>query len=212
MKLAMQIVDRPRSAQAVNENMPSFLYPLPIAIVAGSIALPILIHLINLMRHRRDPVGGDGVSARQPEAQQHMGDAQATAACCLLRIAAIAAAVLMVTQPIVQNKWRRLFGSGKLHHIVLLDDSFSMSDHWADTTAFDEAKKVIAATGQTMAPSSPAGRNSRSCGFRRPAEPSRGTQADLTGETSMPASFPKSSIKPCSGCRLRNWPSVRKRR
>ena len=32
--------------------MPSFLYPLPIAVVAGLIAAPVLIHLINLMRHR----------------------------------------------------------------------------------------------------------------------------------------------------------------
>ena len=96
-----------------------------------------------------NPVGGDGVSARQPAAQQHMGVAQATALAALADRghrrgnhdghAAVGA-----------KQMGALFGSGKLHHIVLLDDSFSMSDHWADTSAFDEAKQVILPIGQAM--------------------------------------------------------------
>ena len=37
----------------VQWNMPSFLYPLPIALSPDLIALPMLIHLINMMRHRQ---------------------------------------------------------------------------------------------------------------------------------------------------------------
>ena len=38
-------------------------------------------------------------------------------------------------------------GGTRTHHIVLLDDSFSMSDRWADTDAFSEAKKVVERIG-----------------------------------------------------------------
>src|SRR5215471_8516001 len=119
--------------------MPTFLYPLPIAIVAGLIALPILIHLINLMRHRRIQCAAmEFLIVSQKRNSTWVMLKQLLL--LLLRIAAIAAAVAMVTQPIVQSTLGGMFGSGKLHHIVLLDDSFSMSDAWSGTTAFDEAK------------------------------------------------------------------------
>ena len=56
---------------------------------------------------------------------------------------AAAAVVLLVAQPVLQNQWGSLLGGTRTHHIVLLDDSFSMSDRWADTDAFAEAKKVV---------------------------------------------------------------------
>ncbi len=107
--------------------MPSFLYPLPIAIVGGLIALPIAIHLINLMRHRKVQWAAmEFLLASQKRNRTWVMLKQLLL--LLLRVAAIAGAVLLVTQPIVQNKLGGLFGGSKLHHIVLLDDSFSMSD------------------------------------------------------------------------------------
>ena len=38
-------------------------------------------------------------------------------------------------------------GGTRTHHIMLLDDSFSMSDRWEDTDAFAEAKKVVERIG-----------------------------------------------------------------
>ncbi len=64
--------------------MPSFLHPalfwtlgLP---TLGVVAIPVLIHLINMMRHRRIAMGGDGVPAAEPEEEPHLGHAQATVA------------------------------------------------------------------------------------------------------------------------------------
>ncbi len=58
---------------------------------------------------------------------------------------AVAAVVLMVAQPQVRNRLGMVLGGNKTHHIVLVDDSFSMSEQWADTSAFDEAKKRVLA-------------------------------------------------------------------
>ena len=110
--------------------MPSFLYPLPIAIAAGLVALPILIHLINLMRHRKVHLAAmEFLLVSQKRNRTWVMLKQLLL--LLLRIAAIAAAVLMVTQPVVQSG---LFGGSRQHHIVLVDDSFSMSDQWSDTS------------------------------------------------------------------------------
>src|SRR5436853_7924598 len=103
--------------------MPTFLYPLPIAIIAGLIGLPILIHLINLMRHRKiEWAAMEFLLVSQKRNRTWVMLKQLLL--LLLRIAAIAAAVLMVSQPILQSG---LFGGSRQHHIVLLDDSFSMS-------------------------------------------------------------------------------------
>jgi Aerotolerance regulator N-terminal len=169
--------------------MPSFLYPLPLAIVAGLIALPVIIHLINLMRHRRIEWAAMEfllVSQRRNSTWVLLKQLLLL----LVRIAAIAAAVMMVAQPLLQNKWGALFGSGKLHHIVLLDDSFSMSDHWADTSAFDEAKQVILRMGKQWAEQA----SRQECTLLRYSQAtkqSRGTQFDLTSETIDAGEFPK---------------------
>ncbi|HEY2881838.1 MAG TPA: BatA domain-containing protein, partial [Pirellulales bacterium] len=161
--------------------MPSFLYPLPIALVAGLIALPIAIHLINLMRHRRiEWAAMEFLLVSQKRNRTWVMLKQLLL--LLLRVAAIAAAVTMVAQPILQNKLGVLFGGSKLHHIVLLDDSFSMSDRWADTTAFDEAKKVILRLGQQAA-QQPARQEFTLLRFSQAAHPAHGTQTDLANET-----------------------------
>ncbi len=169
--------------------MPSFLYPLPLAIVAGLIALPVIIHLINLMRHRRIEWAAMEfllVSQRRNSTWVLLKQLLLL----LVRIAAIAAAVMMVAQPLLQNKWGALFGSGKLHHIVLLDDSFSMSDHWADTSAFDEAKQVILRMGKQWA-EQPSRQECTLLRYSQATKQSRGTQFDLTSETIDAGEFPK---------------------
>ncbi len=158
--------------------MPSFLYPLPIAIAAGLVALPILIHLINLMRHRKVHWAAmEFLLVSQKRNRTWVMLKQLLL--LLLRIVAIAAAVLMVTQPLVQSG---LFGGNRQHHIVLLDDSFSMSDHWSDTTAFDEAKKFIARLGK-QASEQPSRQEFTLLRFSQASHPSKGTQGDLMSET-----------------------------
>jgi len=61
------------------------------------------------------------------------------------RMAAIAVLVLMLSHLIVRNEWFRLLGSGTTHHILLVDDSYSISDRWGNTTGLGEAKRAVQA-------------------------------------------------------------------
>ena len=108
----------------------------------GVVALPVLIHLINMMRHRRvEWAAMEFLLVSQKKHRTWIILKQLLL--LLLRMAAVAAVVLMIAQPRLQSQWGNWFGSERIHHIVLLDDSFSMSDRWADTDAFTEAKKVV---------------------------------------------------------------------
>jgi Mg-chelatase subunit ChlD len=110
----------------------------------------VLIHLINLLRHRRvDWAAMEFLLASQKKNRTWVILKQLLL--LLLRMAAVAALVLAVAQPHLQSELGNLFGSSKTHHIVLLDDSFSMSDRWGDTSAMDEAKKVIERIGDEAA-------------------------------------------------------------
>lgn len=163
--------------------MPSFLHPalfwtlgLP---TLGVVAIPVLIHLINMMRHRRlDWAAMEFLLVSQKKHRTWVILKQLLL--LLLRMLAVAAVVLMVAQPRLRNQLS-LLGGTRTHHIVLLDDSFSMSDRWGDTNAFAEAKKVIGHIGSTAA------RQDRlqSCTllrFSRVGRSQRPTEPDLTKE------------------------------
>lgn len=129
--------------------MPTFVHPLllwglPI------VALPVLIHLINMMRHRRvEWAAMEFLLASQKKHRTWILFKQILL--LLLRMAAIAAIVLLVAQPLLRHQWGSLLGGTKTHHVILLDDSFSMSDHWDDTSAFEEAKRIIDRIGAETA-------------------------------------------------------------
>ena len=106
------------------------------------LAAPILIHLINLMRQRRvDWAAMEFLLASRKKNSTWIRLKELFL--LLLRLAVVAAVVLILAQPLVNKQWGRLFGKIKTHQIVLLDDSFSMSDRWANTNAFDEAKHLV---------------------------------------------------------------------
>ncbi len=108
----------------------------------GVVALPVLIHLINMMRHRRlQWAAMEFLLVSQKKHRTWVILKQLLL--LLLRMAAVAAIVLMVAQPQLHSQVADLLGGTRTHHIVLLDDSFSMSDRWADTDAFSQAKKVV---------------------------------------------------------------------
>ena len=129
--------------------MPTFVHPLllwglPIIALAG--VDPLDQHDAASARG----VGGDGVPAGQPEKAPHLDHPQA------ISFAADANGgdcgdCFLVAQPLLRHQWGSLLGGTKTHHVILLDDSFSMSDHWDDTTAFAEAKQVIERIGAEAA-------------------------------------------------------------
>lgn len=120
----------------------SFLFPTLLTIGLPLIAVPLLIHLINLRRQQRIKwaamqflLESQRRNRRWVMLKQLLLLAMRMAAICLL--------VLMLSQLVLRNEWMSLLGRGTTHHLVLLDDSYSMSDRWNNTTAFDEAKRAV---------------------------------------------------------------------
>ena len=121
--------------------MPTFLYP---SLLWGLliVAVPVLIHLINMMRHRRVRWAAmDFLLASQKKNRTWVLLKQLLL--LLLRMGIVAAVVAAVAQPLLRGDLAGLLTQEKTHHIVLLDDSFSMSDRWADTSAMQRAKNVV---------------------------------------------------------------------
>lgn len=115
---------------------------------------PVLIHLINMLRHRRVRWAAmEFLLFSQKKHRTWILLKQLLL--LLLRMGAVAAVVVMLAQPRLGGLWGRLFGSSTTHHIVLLDDSFSMSDSWDHTSALEQAKGVIQQIAQAVAEQGP---------------------------------------------------------
>ncbi len=122
----------------------SFLFPTLLTIGLPLIGVPILIHLINLRRQQRI----------RWAAMQFLLESQRRNRRWIMlkqllllatRMAAIALLVLMLAHLMLRNEWLSLLGRGTTHHLVLLDDSYSMSDRWDDASAFGEGKRAVQA-------------------------------------------------------------------
>jgi hypothetical protein len=120
----------------------SFLFPSLLWIGVPLVAVPILIHLINLRRQQRVRWAAMQfllVSQKQNRRWILFKQLLLLAA----RMAAVAVLVLMLAHLMVRNEWLRLLGTGTTHHILLIDDSYSTSDRWENTSAFEEAKRAV---------------------------------------------------------------------
>ncbi len=120
----------------------SFLYTSLLTIGLPLLAAPLIIHLINLRRRRRiEWAAMQFLLESQKRNRKWIVLKQLLL--LLLRTAAIGLAVLMLAGPEIRSGWASLFGSGVTHHVILLDDSYSMADQWEETSAFEEAKRVV---------------------------------------------------------------------
>ncbi len=122
----------------------SFLFPTLVTIGLPLVGVPILIHLINLRRQQRI----------RWAAMQFLLESQRRNRRWIMlkqllllatRMAVIVLLVLMLAHLMLRNEWLSLLGRGTTHHLVLLDDSYSMSDRWDDVSAFGEAKRAVQA-------------------------------------------------------------------
>lgn len=106
------------------------------------VLVPLLIHLINMMRHRRVKWAAmEFLLASYKKHRKWIWLKQLLL--LLLRMAAVAAVVAIMAQWIPPDRWAKLFGGKVTHHYVLLDDSFSMGDRAGDETAFDRARAAL---------------------------------------------------------------------
>jgi uncharacterized membrane protein len=104
--------------------------------------VPLLIHLINMMRHRR--VQWAAMEFLQQSYKKHRKWVWLKQLLLLLaRMAVIAMIVAMLAHPKTREQWLAMFGQQTTHHFVLLDDSYSMSDRVAGASALDTARNVV---------------------------------------------------------------------
>jgi len=120
----------------------SFLFQSLLTIGLPLIGIPLLIHLINLRRHRRiEWAAMEFLLESQKRNRRWIVLKQFLL--LLMRTAAVALVVLMLAGPVVKSGWAALFGRGVTHHLILLDDSYSMADRWDETSALNEAKRAV---------------------------------------------------------------------
>jgi hypothetical protein len=145
------------------------------------VAAPVLIHLINMLRHQRvEWAAMEFLLLSQKKHRTWVIFKQLLL--LLLRMAAIALVVLALAQPLLPDRWGSFLNPQQTHHIVLLDDSYSMSENLGTQTAFAQAKNAVQRLGDAVVrPRAPQSftllRFSR-CGGRY-----GGTQPDFEKET-----------------------------
>jgi len=117
----------------------------------GLAALPVLIHLINMMRHRRVRWAAmDFLLASYKKHRNWIWLKQLLL--LLMRMAALVLLLFMLAGMSCRGDyWASLFGGQTTHHYVLLDDSYSMSDRTGGASAFDNANLAVARIGTAAA-------------------------------------------------------------
>jgi hypothetical protein len=114
------------------------------------VLVPLLIHLINMMRHRRVRWAAmDFLLQAYKKHRKWIWLKQLLL--LLMRMAAVALLVAMLAQWVTRGEWLNLFGGKATHHYVLLDDSFSMSDRAGGASAFESALGAIQRIGSQAA-------------------------------------------------------------
>lgn len=122
-------------------------------LIAGAFAIPILIHLINLVRHKTVPWAAmEFLLNSHKRNRNYIWLKQLLL--LMARIAMLLLALLLLGQVgCHEDRISRLLGGRSTHHYVILDDSFSMAhrsgkDNQNDPTAFDRAKSTLSLIAQ----------------------------------------------------------------
>lgn len=129
--------------------MPSFGFPPLLWWGLPLVAAPLVIHLINLLRHRR--VEWAAMEFLLASRKKYRTRAMLRQILLLaVRTLAIAGLVFALAQPRWRSSWGGLFGGGG-RHLVLLDDSYSMGDLSSGEgraaagreSAYDRGRRVV---------------------------------------------------------------------
>lgn len=117
-----------------------FVYPA-LAWAFALISLPVLIHLINMMRHRRVKWAAMDFLLQSHRRMKHWVMLRQLLL-LLTRMAAIALIVAMLAGLITTQSWSNMLGDRVVHHLILLDDTFSMRERLGGDTAFESARQT----------------------------------------------------------------------
>ena len=112
-------------------------------LIAGLVALPILIHLINLVRHKTiDWAAMEFLLKSHRKNRNWVWLKQMLL--LLSRIAILLLGLFLLSQVGCENdRIAALLGGRATHHYVLVDDSFSMSDRDNQGSAMDRARSTV---------------------------------------------------------------------
>lgn len=128
-----------------------FLYP---ALTLGFlfVGVPLLVHLINMLRHRRQRWAAmDFLLASYRKQKNWIFLKQLLL--LLSRLAIAATLVAMLAGWISGGKWIDLVGSRTTHHVVILDDSYSMGDMSGGASAYSRATNTLRGLAEKLATS-----------------------------------------------------------
>ncbi len=126
-----------------------FLYP---ALTLGFlfVGVPVLVHLINMLRHRRQRWAAmDFLLASYRKQKNWIRFKQFLL--LLSRLAIAATLVAMLAGWISSGKWLEIAGSRTTHHVVILDDSYSMGDSSGGSTAYARALSAVRSLAEKLA-------------------------------------------------------------
>lgn len=114
------------------------------------IALPLLIHLINLLRHRRVKWAAMDFLLQSYKRQRNWIRLKQLIL-LLARIAALVLALLMLAQVGCDNdRLSGMLGGRTVHHYVLVDDSYSMTAQTSGRSALQRAREALEVLGQRL--------------------------------------------------------------
>lgn len=114
------------------------------------VLVPLLVHLINLLRHRRQRWAA--MEFLLESYRKHKRWVWMKQLLLLLsRMAVMAILVAMLAQWVSGARWLSMFGQTITHHYVLLDDSMSMGDSSNGTSAYQIGLRAIAGLLQSVA-------------------------------------------------------------
>ena len=128
-----------------------FLFP---ALTIGFlfVGVPLLVHLINMLRHRRQPWAAmDFLLASYRKQRKWIVLRQLLL--LLARTAVAAVLIAMLCGWVSGGRWLSAMGGATTHHVIVLDDSYSMADVSGGATAYSRALAAAESLARGLATS-----------------------------------------------------------
>ena len=113
------------------------------------VLVPLLIHLINLMRQKR--VKWAAMEFLLKSNKKHRRWVWLKQLFLLLLRMLVVAAVVAMLAGLVTNEQASILGGTATHHFILLDDSISMADRSSGGRAFDQANQALQRIAEQVA-------------------------------------------------------------
>lgn len=125
----------------------SFLFPSLLAIGLPLAAVPVLLHLLNLRRQRRVEWAAMEYLLESNQRNRHWINLRQWLLLAA-RVALVCLAAVMLAGPRIAGGLAGSFAADRVHHLIVIDDSFSMADRGQRTAAWES---VLAATRHIVA-------------------------------------------------------------